>query len=162
MVIDQMFIMVILGQSQKISNDLRRGNHRSNDIADIISSGVSVLMSGNDSRMLKDIQPIYDKLSKINNEVFVKNGGVLGSGEFISIEADERYDGIDEEGLQKLMLNVAALTKLLETPKGAFPTKEEKIAEKIKFILWSALMALNHDRLASDLLKIVSKHASKI
>ena len=159
MVLDSVFIMVLTAQSQGMVDDLRRGDKRSKDIANIIERGVSAILSGNGDRMMKDIDPIYDKLAKINNDIFVKNGGSLGSGEFIKIEADERYKGIDEDGLQKLMLHVAALTKLLAEPRGPLPTPEEGTVEIFKSIFWSALMALNDDGLARDLIMVINKHA---
>jgi len=159
MVLDSVFIMVLTAQSQGVVDDLRRGDKRSKDIADIIERGVSAILSGNGDRMMKDINPIYDKLSKINNDIYVKNGGVLGSGGFINIEADERYKGIDADGLEKLMLYVAALTKLLANPKGPLPTPEEGTVEIFKYIFWSALMALLDDGLAKDLIMEINKHA---
>ena len=159
MVLDSVFIMVLTSQSRGMVDDLRRGDKRSKDIANIIERGVSAILSGNGDRMMKDINPIYDKLSKINNDIFVNNGGVLGSGGFIQIEADERYKGIDGDGLERLMLHVAALTKLLETPRGPLPTPEESVVEIFKFVFWSALMALNDDGLAKDLIMVINKHA---
>jgi hypothetical protein len=71
-----------------------------------------------------------------------------------------RENEIEIEGdFSGLMLHVAALTKLLETPRGPLPTPEESVVEIFKFIFWSALMALNDDGLAKDLIMVINKHA---
>lgn len=148
-----------------IGNNLCDGNERSNKLGLLLLHTASVLITDevkfNKMAGQINIEIYNNDLRPFWNEIYVKSGGVLGSGSYSAIDTDEAssvsgidmekcLDGLDYEGFNKLQALLPFMKEI-----GSHPPQTETFAN-LDRLIWAIFISVFKEGAIEALTEIMS------
>jgi len=169
-------LKAVITSARGISQDLYNGDDKSKRMGRILEISINVLdkSEARFDRMWGDLEDVYSEMKKTHDKIYVELGGVLGSGSFFEVEADELskktglntekiYGGLDPEGFNGLQASIVAIKKLKNILQDAspLPVTNSRDFDRIENIYWLTLMSVYESKHRDKVLKIINRYDPK-